>query len=541
MKKLRHKIISTFFIYLLIVIISAIYLAFTFVETAFPYILISFLFWSVLFIFFLRWNLLKMESILKKEMKGLIDFMETGKPYQPSEGIFEPIYQEIIIKMERILSIIKDFSETNNVIKSRINDVIYSFDQLLSDYKGFNEKFYAMMDKISGVTKEKLDIQIEDKLQSFVMLTVEISKFREQLLFLVDRVKDIVNDYIVRTSEDIKNANVVLKGFLSFVEGVVNNSDKIILYLNNINSYAVKLNEELGKIVKHKEEFKERVEVIRDNFDSEKEILDEVIGLNRTTKDIFYDLKTLLIEVSKLNKKASLMSLNALIYASESGGDTKRFGMVAKELKRFVEEIDKKFNEIEDHFSKIFESNNRVLKLLSDYESIAVEDRMELSKMAIYVNHLSHHIDFIKQSVSKITEPVEEQVAIINDTKDRIVNHSSALKEVLTIFKDYMDRLEKAEKDRESFDSLVVATSGLLEYINNNLPSLTSYITGIFKTLEEFALSLEDSNKIMRDFLTDETIRDFGKLLGELQVKRLEGLRDSLVLLEKTKNARKII
>ncbi len=541
MREYKLKLLNAFFIYVLTVIIVSLYLFFYFEQRSLVYILISFLIISAFFTLFLRWFSRKTVDFVREQLDALKKFVEKGELCPLKDPIFEDLYNELLLKRQEIKQIIDDFVETNHLVKTRINDVVYSFDELLEDYRDFNFKFMEMVDFISSISREEFDLQVEDKLQSFVTLTVEIGKFKEQLLELVEKVKDIVSDYIVRTSEDIKNANFVIKGFLSFSENLVLNVDKIILFLNNLTSHSDKLMEEIGKIERHKNILKERVESIRDNFDREKELFDEIVGANRTVNDIFYQLKTLLLEVSNLNKKASLMSLNALIYASETSQEDRKFSTVARELKKLVEDIDKKYVAIDSYFSTLMEKNNQSSKLLSDFEAVTIKNRVELSKVAADVDHLSHHTKMAKQTQVNITEPIEENITLLNSIKEGIINHSTSIKEVLIVFKDYLARLDKAEKDRESFDSLVVATSGLLDYINNTLPTISNYITELLKSLEDFSKELGTANEVIEQFNNDKAIKGFGLLLRDLQNKRLANLKNSLVLLDKAKNIKKIL
>lgn len=541
MRGFKLRLINAFFIYVLAVVIASLYLFFYLGNNASPYILVSFLLLSAAFTVYLRWFFTKLTNFVKEQVNVLSLFVEKGEISRLKDPLFEDLYGELLLKSQDIKKIIDDFVSTNDIVTNRINDVIYSFDELLEDYKKFNMKFKEMVDYISSVSREEFNLEVDEKLQSFVALTVEIGKFKEQLLNLVEKVKDIVNDYIIRTSEDIKNANMVIKGFLAFSENLVLNVDKIILFLNNLTSHSEKLMEEIGKIEKHKNILIERIERMRDNFDKEKEIFDEVVGVNKTVNDVFYQLKTLLLEVSNLNKKASLMSLNALIYASESSQEDRKFGTVAKELKKLVEDIDKKYVAIDSYFSDLMEKNNHASKLLTDYETVIVKSRVELSKIASDIDHLSHHTRMSKQSCIKITEPVEENITLLNSIKEGIVNHSTAIKEVLIVFKDYLAKLDKAEKDREAFDTLVVATSGLLDYINNTLPAITNYVTELLNSLEDFSVELNNANKIIENFNNDKAIKDFGVMLDELQHKRLANLKNSLVLLDKAKNIKKIL
>lgn len=541
MRGFKLRLINAFFIYVLAVVIASLYLFFYLGNNASPYILVSFLLLSAAFTVYLRWFFTKLTNFVKEQVNVLSLFVEKGEISRLKDPLFEDLYGELLLKSQDIKKIIDDFVSTNDIVTNRINDVIYSFDELLEDYKEFNMKFKEMVDYISSVSREEFNLEVDEKLQSFVALTVEIGKFKEQLLNLVEKVKDIVNDYIIRTSEDIKNANMVIKGFLAFSENLVLNVDKIILFLNNLTSHSEKLMEEIGKIEKHKNILIERIERMRDNFDKEKEIFDEVVGVNKTVNDVFYQLKTLLLEVSNLNKKASLMSLNALIYASESSQEDRKFGTVAKELKKLVEDIDKKYVAIDSYFSDLMEKNNHASKLLTDYETVIVKSRVELSKIASDIDHLSHHTRMSKQSCIKITEPVEENITLLNSIKEGIVNHSTAIKEVLIVFKDYLAKLDKAEKDREAFDTLVVATSGLLDYINNTLPAITNYVTELLNSLEDFSVELNNANKIIENFNNDKAIKDFGVMLDELQHKRLANLKNSLVLLDKAKNIKKIL
>ncbi len=541
MRDFKLKLLNAFFIYIFLTVIFGLYFYFYFPQNAFVFTLLSFLALSFAFAVYIRVTFVKLSSFVQQQLDDLGDFIEKGKPFRLKDPMFESLYHEISQKTQEIKKIINDFAETNGIIKSRINDILYSFEELLEDYEKFNHKFAGLMKNMSSISGGDLNVKVEDKLQSFVTLTVEISKFKEQLLFLVEKVKEIVNDYIIRTSEDVKNANFVIKGFLSFSENLILSIDRISLFLNNISSYSERLYGEVEKIEKHKNGFKERVERIRDNFDGEKELLDEIIGINRTSNDVFYDLKTALIEISNLNKKASLMSLNALIYASETSEENQKFSSVAKELKKLVEEMEGKYSEINSLFEKLFESNGKASKLLSDFETITVNSRIELSKIGTDIEHLSHHTKMMEQSYKKIVSPIEENLTILGDLKEGITNHSTAIKQVLIVFKDYIARLEKAEKDREAFDSLVVATSSLLDYINNNLPSLTTYITELFKNLKDFAAQLENANVAVMQFTEDRSVKEFGRMLEELQFKRLENLRNSIVLLEKAKNIKKII
>ena len=541
MRDYKLKLINSFFIYILLTVIFGLYFYFYFPAHAFVYTFVSFLAFSVIFVFYMKNTLQKLSFFVKEQLDSLGNFVEKGTPFHIKDPIFEELFQEISLKSQEIKRVISDFAKTNGIIKSRINDILYSFEELIDDYRKFNEKFLELMENVSSISKENLNIKVEDKLQSFVTLTVEISKFKEQLLFLVEKVKEIVNDYIIRTSEDVKNANFVIKGFLSFSENLVLSIDKISLFLNNISAYSERLHEEVKKIEKHRDGFRERVGRIRDNFDGEKELLDEIIGLNRTSNDVFYDLKTALIEISNLNKKASLMSLNALIYASETSQENDKFSSVARELKKLVEDMEGKYSEIKSYFEKLFEANGKGAKLLTDFETVTMNSRIELSKIGTDIEHLTHHIKMIEQSHEKIVSPIEENLTILGDLKEGITNHSTAIKQVLIVFKDYIARLEKAEKDKEAFDSLVVATSSLLDYINNNLPSLTSYITELFKSLKDFAAQLENANEAVLDFTEDKSVKEFGKMLEELQFKRLESLKNSIVLLEKAKNIKKIL
>ncbi len=541
MRRFKLRLINAFFIYVLAVVITSLYLYFYLENNSSPYILIAFLLLSAAFTFYLRWFFTKLTHFIKEQVNVLSLFVEKGEIARLKEPLFEELYGELLIKTQEIKKIIDDVVATNNVIKTRINDVIYSFNELLEDYKRFNSKFKKMVDYISSVSREEFNLEVDEKLQSFVALTVEIAKFKEQLLNLVDKVKDIVNEYIVRTTEDIKNANMIIKGFLSFSESLVFNVDKITLFLNNLTAHSEKLMEEIGKIEKHKNILIERVEKVRDIFDREKELFDEIVGINRTVNDVFYQLKTFLLEVSSLNKKASLMSLNALIYASESSHEDRKFGTVAKELKKLVEDIDKKYSAIDTFFSTLLEKNNYVSKLLGDYETVKLKSRVELSKIAADIDHLSHHTRMSKQSCIRITEPVEENITLLHSVKEGIVNHSTAIKEVLIVFKDYLAKLDKAEKDREAFDTLVVATSGLLDYINNTLPAITNYVTELLNSLEGFSNELNMANKVIEEFNNDKAIKDFGIMLDELQHKRLANLKNSLVLLEKAKNIKKIL
>ncbi len=541
MRGFKLRLINAFFIYLLAVIVVSLNLYFYLGSGSSPYILVSFLFLSALFAVYLRWFFAKLTDFIKEQVDILSVFVEKGEIVRLKDPLFEDLYGDILLKTQEIKKIIEDVISTNNIVKLRINDVIYSFNELLDDYKKFNLKFKEMVNFISSISREEFNLEVDEKLQSFVTLTVEIGKFKEQLLNLVEKVKDIVNDYIVRTSEDIKNANMIIKGFLSFSENLVFNVDKITLFLNNLTSHSEKLMEEISKIEKHKNILIERVEKVRDNFDREKELFDEIVGVNRTVNDVFYQLKTLLLEVSNLNKKASLMSLNALIYASESSQEDRKFGTVAKELKKLVEEIDRKYTAIDTFFSTLMEKNNHTSKLLADYETVKVKSRVELSKIASDIDHLSHHTRMSKQSCVRITEPVEENMILLNSIKEGVVNHSTAIKEVLIVFKDYLAKLDKAEKDREAFDTLVVATSGLLDYINNTLPAITNYVTELLNSLEDFSAELNTANKVIEEFNNDRAIKDFGRMLDELQHKRLANLKNSIVLLEKAKNIKKIL
>ncbi len=541
MREFKLRVINAFFIYVLVVVITSLYLFYTFKEQSYLYVLIDFLIISVFFALVLRMLFSKMIGFLEEQLKALSLFIEKGEVPPLKDSIFEELYNELLLKSQELKQIINDFVETNSLVKVRISDVVYSFEDLLEDYQAFNQRFTEMVEYLSSLSKEEFDLEVEDKLQSFITLTVEIGKFKEQLMDLVERVKDIVNDYIVRTSEDIKNANFVIKGFLSFSETLVLNIDKIILFFTNLNSHSEKLMDEIKKIEKHKNTLQERIGTIRDNFDNEKELFDEIVGVNRTVNDVFYQLKALLIEVSNLNKKTSLMSLNALIYASDTSGKDKKFGTVAKELKKLVEEIEKKYVAINSFFDDLMEKNNASAKLLSDLETVIIKNRVELSKIATDIEHLSHHTKMSQQSYSHITDPIEDNVALLNSIKEGVINHSSSIKQVLTVFKDYLVRLEKAEKDRESFDNLVVSTSSLLEFINSKLPSITNYITELLRSLEKFSKELIDANNKIEKFANDKTVKDFGTLLTDIQNKRLANLKNSLILLDKAKNIKKIL
>ncbi len=541
MRRYKLRILNAFFIYVLVVLVTGL-VFYNFLKiNSFYFIVSSFLIISTVFTVILTWYFEKMISDIKIQLKELVRFVEKGEPCIIEDPLFEDLYNEVLLKSEELRQLISDFTDTNNFVKTRISDVIYSFDELIDDYKEFSFKFNEMVTFISSISTKELDTGIEEKLQSFIYLTTEINKFREKLLDLVEKVKDIVNDYIVRTSEDIKNSNLIIKGFLSFSENLVLNIDKIILFFNNIDSHSNRLIEEIGKMEKHKSHLIERIETIRDNFDKEKEIFDEIIGLNRTTNDTFYQVKTILLELSNLNKKASLMSLNALIYASETSKDDKKFVTVAKELKKLVDDIEKKRVTVDSFFSNMMRNNNYVAKLLSDYEKVNVKNRVELTRIATDIDHFNHHTKMIKQSNYKMAEPVEENITLLNSIKEGIVNHSSSIKQVLIVFKDYLAKLDKAEKDRESFDSLVVSTAGLLDYINNTLPEITDYITGLLKSLEEFSKDLSEANSVIENFNHDKAVREFGVMLDDLQHKRLANLKNSLVLLEKAKNIKKIL
>ncbi len=535
------KITSGFLIFFLAILSFSLVLYFYFPANGFVVIALFFFFASLSFLFYLKVVFAQIKKFLENQVGGITEFVEKRKPCVIEDPVFENLYNAIILKSQELRQIINDFAETNDIVKNRVNDIIYAFGELIEDYGEFNKKFREMMDSISSIAGSGVELNIEEKLQSFISLSVEINSFKEQLLDLVDRVKEIVNDYIERTSEDLNNANLVMKNFVSFNENLIGQLDKVLLFFSNIGAYNGNVVEEIEKMEKHRTFFKEKIYLFRDNFDKEKDFLDELTGINRTINDIFYQLKTYMVEVENLNKKTSLMSLNAVIYASEVSKGDKKFVVISKELKRLVEEIEKKFTSIDTFFNSIMEKNSEASKLISDFENLTVQHRIELSKMASELDHLSHHISSVKSINSKMIEPLEENTFLVNNIKEEVVNHSSAIKQVLVVFRDYLSKLEKAERDKESFDSLVASTSSLLDYINSTLPSLITYITDVLKNLENFSRELEEANNVISKFNSDTSVKRFASILEELQFKRLSTLENSIVLLEKARNIKKIL
>ncbi len=536
MKKLKFRLLNVFFVYVLITSLTFLVIYyFNLSDYSFVLMLFFFLFYSALFTVFLRFYFREMTNYLQVQVKSISDFFEKGRYLEDVDPMFQEVYEIILGKSEEIKRLVGDLAETNGIVKSRINEVILSFEKLLQDYHKFANSITELNYSISGINKDPSKIDIGEKLEAFINLTIEISKFKEQLFLLVDKVKEIINQYILRTSEDIKNANMVIKSFLTFTDNLLINLDRFTLYFKNIQTLGEGIENELEKIERHKGIILERVKNIRDNFDIETGLLQEIGGVSKTAEEVFYKFKTLLMGISDLNKKATLMSLNALIYASDSSEDKQKFSVVAKEMKRFVEELDKKYSSMESMFDKLVGANKDIKRLLGDFEKIKNSEKIELSKVFSELEHLNHHFSIVQGSERKLLEPLEGYFEDIENLKEGLTEHSASIKEILTVFREYLIDLEKAEKNKELFDNLVVSSSKLLEYINKELPALTGYISELFKELEDFAEKLDKANKKIAEFSESNSIRNFGKMLEDLQQKRIGTLKDSIILLEKAK------
>lgn len=253
-------------------------------------------------------------------------------------------------------------------------------------------------------------------------------------------------------------------------------TDKIIEKLNNISEYTVKLfNENMStlksaigmeqindstKSFLHLEESSKRIKNVND-------VLDNLISMSQSEEQNLIEVESKIEEITNFTQKiaqiaefTNVLSINASIEASKSGGAAKGFTIIAREIKKLASEAKKSVSTIQNL------ANDAVLSvhsLKNDYQST-------ISKIATHVHESKHEIDDIFNIITTSYKQIADSVLRISDYSNQYKTNIEDM-----IFK-YLQNQDIISQQISHVQQFIKTADMKLYYIDKNIDNSNYHI-----------------------------------------------------------------